>query len=354
MGQVGLCSKVDSDGEEATTWDNHAAWEGEHLKSEFPDPIFVSGAPFKTFEAFEALVPCRGKCSADLEGEDDEAIWEVDKRKLDFPEPEPAYATPASEFDILPGCHECTCSLEDEEVPLQKPHTQMESYVVRRQSQDPSTPRAIQMRLASNGKSRAPGSQLQQEADVYVRNIMRINNGAKIVSPRIQWLSPRIQPMSSPVLSRANEYRPDPTDDIDLEVKRILWHLDDAVATAMTLRRVQVGMYEIDGRMVCMYWGNRGTDKLLLVHEDEVGGSSDDDYSLSMYLDVVANVLMSRSKSALGKAIVSDMSFVNTGPVIAIADLNGLDDAQDREGAMRVACTQAAMRKALIDPSRPV
>lgn len=138
---------------------------------------------------------------------------------------------------------------------------------------------------------------------------------------------------------KACKYEADPTDPIDVEISRNLRMLDAESGQVLGLRRVRPGCYEIDGRQVVVYYGGLGT-RHLLVHEDEVGGSSIADMPLPAYIELVANVAVSlQGRGAL--AVASALTFVEAGRGSSVRD----SDGEDRYRAMRIACTQAKLRE---------
>jgi len=154
--------------------------------------------------------------------------------------------------------------------------------------------------------------------------------------------------------SRAYMYIPAISDEIDVEVKRNLDKLEPLASRELRLRRKSVGVYEIDSRLVNVYWrGVNGTfDKdpqQLYVHEHVKETSDKDDMPLSLYLAQVSNVLLSTQKGTETGPIVSDLTFAEDG-----MDLRQLfqdsktpvDFSTDREKAMQMACTQAELRQA--------
>mmetsp|Transcript_95254 Transcript_95254/g.166353 ORF Transcript_95254/g.166353 Transcript_95254/m.166353 type:complete len:256 (-) Transcript_95254:34-801(-) len=123
-------------------------------------------------------------------------------------------------------------------------------------------------------------------------------------------------------------YQPNLTDDIDVEVYRVLQSLSGEAAALLELRRVQAGKYEIEGRSVLIYWSANG----LLVHEDEVGPGIDD-MPVSAYIPLAANVALDLQR------IASVESFIH-----AATPSHGIVD-DERYRAMQIACMQATMRK---------
>lgn len=159
----------------------------------------------------------------------------------------------------------------------------------------------------------------------------------------------------------ACDYTPSTTDEMDMEVKRNLDNLDAIVSKELCLRRKRLGVYEIDGRQVNVYWRHandgdpfqnhlRGGPSELYVNEDMFGTSDDHDVPLSLYLEQVSHVLLSTQKHGMAGPIFGNMTFVDIQGV----DLSRLRDgnsamsfSNDRNRAMHLACSQAALRKAL-------
>jgi hypothetical protein len=148
---------------------------------------------------------------------------------------------------------------------------------------------------------------------------------------------------------QACQYTPDFSDDIDVEVKCNLDALDHHASRKLCILRRRAGVYEIDGRCVAVYWGGGADEESteaeeLCVHEVATSSSSADDMPLSLYLQQVANVLVSTRRGSQGP--LSNMTFATIGMDISKLHNNRCASfSKDRDQAMRTACSQAAMRK---------
>lgn len=129
-------------------------------------------------------------------------------------------------------------------------------------------------------------------------------------------------------------YKADVSDPIDFEVQRNLQLLPADVLNVLSLRRIQKGMYEIDGRQVRIYRGGAGSMQYL-VHEEGLGASGISDMPLRAYVSLVGNVAASLKRLGMSP------TFADTAST-AINKIR--DDSDDRYVAMRIACTQAELR----------
>lgn len=149
---------------------------------------------------------------------------------------------------------------------------------------------------------------------------------------------PRVRFLTG-IPTKANLYKPEPTDPIDVEVHHTLRKLDAEASIVLALRRVEPGRYEIDGRIVLVYWHPEGA----LVHENEVDGPSMADMPLQAYINLVANVALALQRSAADNSWFQnvDMFFDAGAPRTTDRSLEG----EDRYRAMQIACMQAQMRE---------
>lgn len=137
-------------------------------------------------------------------------------------------------------------------------------------------------------------------------------------------------------------YKADPSDPIDVELQRNLQLLPTDVLNVLSLRRIQhgsikriqQGMYEIDGRQVRIYRGGAGSMQYL-VHEEGVGSSGIADMPLRAYVNLVGNVATSLKRLGMSP------TFADTAST-AVNKIR--DDSDDRYVAIRIACTQAELR----------
>lgn len=136
---------------------------------------------------------------------------------------------------------------------------------------------------------------------------------------------------------KAYLYKADRSDTIDVELQNALRSLPAEDLNVLALQRMEPGKYEIDGRQVHIYRG--GDDGVqCLVHEDEVN-SGIKDMPLQAYIKLVANVAVSLQRRGVSP------SFKDTGEAIATKQLLAGGDEDSRYRAMRLACTQAELRK---------
>lgn len=137
---------------------------------------------------------------------------------------------------------------------------------------------------------------------------------------------------------KAYLYKADRSDTIDIELQNALRSLPAEDLNVLALQRMEPGKYEIDGRQVHIYRGG-DDDVQCLVHEDDVN-SGITDMPLQAYIKLVANVAVSLQRRGVSP------SFKDTGEATATKKLmtgGGEDDSRYR--AMRLACTQAELRK---------
>jgi len=135
--------------------------------------------------------------------------------------------------------------------------------------------------------------------------------------------------------TKAYQYKPDPSDPIDVALKEALKALNEEAAMVLALLRVKPGRYEIDGRQVVIYEDTQLMRRRLLVHEDEVGAPSMADMPLDAYIRLVSNVALD-----LQKPVAAGLTFFEPASKFVTES-----DGPDRYRAMRIACTQAKIRE---------
>jgi hypothetical protein len=137
---------------------------------------------------------------------------------------------------------------------------------------------------------------------------------------------------------KAYLYRADPADDTDVALERCLRSLSGEARNVLTLRRVQTGQYEIDGRPVQIYSSDAAGSEYL-VHEEnvEAGGHGEiTDMNLGAYINLVSTVAMSLFRPGVSPTFVGVPASSRTSAVG--------DDCDDRCRAMKLACIQAELR----------
>lgn len=255
----------------------------------------------------------------------------------------------------------CHCGLEEdaEDMSMQPIYPELGSYVCKREV-PAQRPKALLQHLDELTQlSQELGNLKMQEMILYgntsrstedsrfcqLRDSQRLEQ--KLEHSKLLNFTPQF--LSSVPGSRACQYLPSTFDEIDVEVKRNLDALDETVSRELCIRRKKVGVYEVDGRKVMIYWrGLKGTfahgSEDLYVHEDAVGISDADDMPLPLYLQQVANVLLSTQKVGVGSSIAANMTFADVGT--DLAQMKHGRSPVDRDQAMRMACSQAQQRKA--------
>jgi len=149
---------------------------------------------------------------------------------------------------------------------------------------------------------------------------------------------PRVRFLTG-IPTKANLYKPEPSDPIDVEVHHALQQLDAEASCVLALRRVEPGRYEIDGRIVLVYWHPSGAH----VRENEVDGPSMVDMPLQPYINLVANVALDLQHSAADNSWFQNVDlFFDVG---ASKTTDRSLEGEDRYRAMQIACMQAKMRE---------
>lgn len=249
----------------------------------------------------------------------------------------------------------CHCGLRDDadEFAVQPIYPELGSYV--RKAQAPP-PKALGQHLNELSQMSRELSDIQIQDMLTpgsLRRPLAVRHNSPQRIPNLDGLfnfTPQF--ISSMPGSSASKYVPDHSDEIDVEVKRHLDKLDEAVLQELCLRRKFAGVYDVDGRQVSIYWrGPRGSfaqgEHELYVHEIMVGTSDADDLPFSVYLQQVAHVLLStqRSGATTSGAMAANMTFLETGTQLSHMKFRGGSFSKDRDRAMRVACTQASLRQ---------
>lgn len=206
------------------------------------------------------------------------------------------------------------------------------------------------MELATNDEADPQlGSYVSKAPTRKSRGSLRAANGGRDLGgdsdmPGLIQITPQFF-STIPADCRAYKYIPQASDQIDVEVKRNLLNLKCDVSKVLCLWRKRTGIYHIDGRQVTLYWrgvSENGETQELYVHEEVAGSSdaNDNDMPLSLYLQQVANVLTSTKMR-------NAMTFMDLGTDLSLKQLYGKcgSFSQDRDKAMRRACTQAALRE---------
>lgn len=158
------------------------------------------------------------------------------------------------------------------------------------------------------------------------------------------------QPLAAPMPPcPASTYAADPTDPIDMMLAAGLCCLDRAAANRLTLRRLGVGRYEIDGRRVSLKWSEPGSPPGIVVQEDDVHDSHESTVPLPAYLKQAANVATSLS------GLQRDLPRIARVPKeqrLTFADVKGSEthaaieqSGNERCESMRIACEQARLRE---------
>jgi hypothetical protein len=154
----------------------------------------------------------------------------------------------------------------------------------------------------------------------------------------------------------ADNYEPDQSDPIDVELGWHLVSLDHAALPKLMVQRLDPGEYKIDGRHVCVHWGSfapgpcRSTE--LLVSEEQEDGDWDSvETPLPVYLrqalDVVA-ALRGQTSGAPAVARVPPnerLSFFNL-PMTQVVDK---DIDNERLTCMKRACEEARLREEAVE-----
>lgn len=179
---------------------------------------------------------------------------------------------------------------------------------------------------ASRGQARDQSASEVWSVLAFASTNFSLNN-----MPRVRFLT------GIPI--KANLYKPEPNDPIDVEVHNALRKLDAEASIVLALRRVEPGKYEIDGRIVLVYWHPSGAH----VRENEVDGPSVVDMPLQAYINLVANVARDLQHSAADNSWFQNVDvFFDVGaPRTTDRSLEG----EDRYRAMQIACMQAKMRE---------
>lgn len=138
---------------------------------------------------------------------------------------------------------------------------------------------------------------------------------------------------------KAYVYKPDEADPIDVAVARALRTLIPEASKLLALLRLGPGKYEIEARIVSVYWAASG----LLVHETGTAGPNIDDMPLQAYINLAASVALDLQKLAMedSSSQVLDSFFDGGARHIHDPTLDG----EDRYCAMQQACMQAKMRE---------
>jgi len=160
---------------------------------------------------------------------------------------------------------------------------------------------------------------------------------------RLRASSPSINPYSKygfiTVTVRASSYLADSSDMMDVEFARHLLALDRESASALELRRLAHGRYEVQGRRLSVRWGegDGGTELLCIEEHDELGGEKKEfqegEVPLGEYLRQMA-ALAANVKCPADRRL---LTFVDDG------------EAGDRWEAMKLAVEQAKMREQVAD-----
>jgi len=149
----------------------------------------------------------------------------------------------------------------------------------------------------------------------------------------------------------ASAYKADSSDPVDMMLAVGLSSLDRATASKLTIKRLGMGKYEIDGRKVSLRWTEQGGSPALLVLEDEVMNSAESETPLIAYLSQAANVAASLSGQ---RADMPKIARIPKEQRLTFADhkgegskgtLNIADVGNERCESMRIACEQARLRE---------
>lgn len=140
---------------------------------------------------------------------------------------------------------------------------------------------------------------------------------------------PQVLPLPSP-LTTITLYTPDRSDPIDVALANGLAVLANEARTSLPVKRIGLGKYEIDRRIVTLSWGSKG----LLVREDNCN-TAEKPVPLLQYLFQAANVARSLKDLACNANRDFRVTF----------DMENVPGETDRREAMRIACKQAGIRK---------
>lgn len=137
----------------------------------------------------------------------------------------------------------------------------------------------------------------------------------------------------------ADKYPPDPYDPMDVELGLALASLDSEFASALMLRRLKSGRYEIEGRIVGVRWagGDRATSSGLLAREEGPDGEDlgSEEVPLQEYLEQTASIAARIRHPAQERTLT-------------FPDAR----ADDRFQSMEIACKQAQMREQAAEACR--
>lgn len=146
--------------------------------------------------------------------------------------------------------------------------------------------------------------------------------------------SPSVNPFSSfgfiTLSVSADRYVADANDPMDVEVARHLRLLDKEAVSALVLRRLAPGKYEIDGRPISLHWGGSWNAEVF-VREGESDGQNTTDSPLYQYLFETASIA-ARIKQPMAPRT---LTFVDQEDV----------NVNDRYESMQIACKQAQLRE---------
>eukprot|EP00420_Gonyaulax_spinifera_P037403 CAMPEP_0197884834 /NCGR_PEP_ID=MMETSP1439-20131203/11152_1 /TAXON_ID=66791 /ORGANISM="Gonyaulax spinifera, Strain CCMP409" /LENGTH=214 /DNA_ID=CAMNT_0043504577 /DNA_START=9 /DNA_END=650 /DNA_ORIENTATION=- len=148
----------------------------------------------------------------------------------------------------------------------------------------------------------------------------------------------------------AGSYVADPSDPIDLMLTVGLASLDRGTSSKLTLRRLTMGKYEIDGRRVSLRWTDQGGNPGLMVCEDEVTDSKGSEMPLLAYLSQAAHVAASLSGQ---RADMPKIARIPKEQRLTFAEDAGESNStldverigNERCESMRIACEQARLRE---------
>lgn len=129
--------------------------------------------------------------------------------------------------------------------------------------------------------------------------------------------------------SQVLPYRADRSDAMDVALADGFAGLGTEAASALTVKRIGLGKYEIDKRTVSLSWGPTG----LLVHEDHCD-STEKPVPLLQYLYQALNVALALKGSEGNRNRDVRVTF----------DMDTTPSETDRREAMRIACKQAGIR----------
>lgn len=164
--------------------------------------------------------------------------------------------------------------------------------------------------------------------------------------------------------TEATKYQANNADMIDVALACTLWKINPSELAAMSLRRIDEGRYEVDGRRVTLAWRDETQNELMLFEDDVVDGEW---MPVLDYLQIAGNVALTTNiqsamappgheRASAPRGNKEGWQAQGEAATTPPTDEYGADeqlDESDRKGHMERACEEAGVRIVTLDEVQP-